>query len=166
MATDTRYTAIRKRCDKIPTRPYLMDILIDGLPHWFANTAFLKEDYPASYHPLINQQEHLGWHHILLGRFSTLWCGLQNSHLHHSPSTDGKHSGTSWILSMILTIWREVQLHWEVRNMVKDGDTEATRLTQNSLKSYAKLKPSTNSSLQHCHGTRESSIPPSISTKP
>jgi hypothetical protein len=29
---------------------------------------------------------------------------------------------------MILTIWTEVQLHWEVRNKVKHGDTEVTRL--------------------------------------
>ena len=105
-----------------------MDILIDGLAPWFADTAFLKENYPASYHPLIEQQEHLGWHQILLGRFSTLWCGLHNAHLRRSPSTDGKHSGTSWILSMILTIWTEVQPHWEVRNKVKHGDTKVIRL--------------------------------------
>ena len=51
-----------------------------------------------------------------------------NSHLRHSPTTDGKHSGTSWILSMILTIWTEVQLQWAVRNAVKHGDTDDTRL--------------------------------------
>jgi hypothetical protein len=101
-----------------------MDILIDGLTHWFANTAFFKEDYPESYHALIGQQEELGWHQILLSQFSTLWCDLQNSHLRFSPSTDGKHSGTSWILSMILTIWTEVQSQWEVRNKVKHGDNE------------------------------------------
>jgi hypothetical protein len=49
-------------------------------------------------------------------------------HLRHSPSTDGKHSGTSWILSMIITIWTEVQPQWEVRNKAKHGDTDATRL--------------------------------------
>jgi hypothetical protein len=48
-----------------------MDILINGLTHWFADTAFLKEDYPDSYHALIIQQEQLGWHQILLA----LWCG-------------------------------------------------------------------------------------------
>jgi hypothetical protein len=65
-------TAIRKRCENIPTRPYLMDILIDGLTHWFTDTAFLKEDYLDSYHALIGQQDQLGWYQILLGRFSTL----------------------------------------------------------------------------------------------
>ena len=126
-----------------------MDILIDGLTHWFANTAFLKEDYPALYHRLIEQQEHLGWHQILLGRFSTLWCDLQNSHLRRSPSTGGKHSGTSWILSMILTIWTEVQSHWEVRNKVKHGDTEVTRLNSKfaqvlrETEALYKLKPTT-----------------------
>jgi hypothetical protein len=86
-----------------------MDILTNGLTHCFAVTAFLKEDYPKSYHALIDQQEGLGWHHILLGLSSTLWYDLQNSHLRLSPSTGGKHSGTSWILSMILTIWTEVE---------------------------------------------------------
>jgi hypothetical protein len=32
-----------------------MDILIDGLAHWFANTAYQGE-YPPSYHPLIDQR--------------------------------------------------------------------------------------------------------------
>jgi hypothetical protein len=40
--------------DWIVSRPYLMDILIAGLTHWFADTASIKEDYSASYHPLIN----------------------------------------------------------------------------------------------------------------
>ncbi len=122
-------TAIRKRCDNIPTRPYLMDILIDGLTHWFADTAFIKEEYPLAFHALIDQQDQLGWHQILLGRFGTLWSDLQSAHLRHSPSTGGKHSGTSWILSMIITIWTAVQAQWEVRNKIKHGDTDATRLT-------------------------------------
>jgi hypothetical protein len=121
-------TAIRKRCENLPTRPYLMEILIAGLVHWFQDTAFPRDDYPAQYHDLIDQQEHLGWNQLFLGRFSTLWGDLQNSHLRHSPTTAGTQSGTSWILSMILTIWTEVQLQWAVRNAVKHGDTDATSL--------------------------------------
>jgi hypothetical protein len=145
----TLVTAIWKRCDNISTRPYLMDILITGLTHLFADTAFFKEDYPAFYHSLIDQQEHLGWHQLFFGWFSTLWCKLQNSHLRRSPSTDGKHSGTPWILS-ILTIWTEVQSHWEVRNKkVKHGDTEVTRLNSKfaqvlrETEGLCKLKPTT-----------------------
>ena len=67
-------TAIRKRCEYLPTRPYLMEILISGLVHWFQDTAFPREDYPTQYHDLIDQQEHLGWNQLFLGRFSTL-CG-------------------------------------------------------------------------------------------
>jgi hypothetical protein len=48
--------------------------------------------------------------------------------LRHFPTTDRKHSGTSWILSMTLTIWTEVQLQWAVRNDVKYGDTDNTRI--------------------------------------
>jgi hypothetical protein len=67
-----------------------MEILINGLYHWFHNTAIPKYTYLAQYHSLINQQEKLGWHQLLLGRFGNLWSALQNSHLQHSPTTDGK----------------------------------------------------------------------------
>jgi hypothetical protein len=87
-----------------------MEILLDGLHHWFLDTPFPKYTHPDHYHPLIDQKEQLGWQQLFLGRFGTLWSDLQNSHLWHSPMTDGKHSGTSWILSMTLTIWTEVQL--------------------------------------------------------
>jgi hypothetical protein len=126
-----------------------MDILIDALIHWFANTTFRKEAYQDSYHNLIDQQEKLGWHQILLAWFSTLWCDLQNSHPRHSPLTDGKHSDTSWILSMIITIWTEVQSQWEVQNKTKHGNTDATRLNSTlaqillEAKALYKLKNST-----------------------
>jgi hypothetical protein len=50
---------------------------------------------------------------------------------------------------MILTIWTEVQSHWEVRNKVKHGDTEVTRLNSKfaqvlrKTEALFKLKPTT-----------------------
>jgi hypothetical protein len=73
-------------------------------------------------------QEQLGWQQLFLGRFGTQWSDLQNSHLRHSPTTDRKHYGTSWILSMTLTTWTKVQVQCAVRNAVKHGDTDNTRL--------------------------------------
>ncbi len=72
----TLTTAIRKRCEYIPTRPYLMEILLDGLQHWFHDTPFQKYTYPDHYHPLIDQQEQLGWQQLFIGRFGTLWSDL------------------------------------------------------------------------------------------
>jgi hypothetical protein len=80
---------------------------------------------------LDQQQEQLSWNQILLDpQFSTaLWCDLQKSHLRCSPSTDGKHSGMQWILSMIITIWIEVQSHWEkVRNKERHSNTKVAHL--------------------------------------
>lgn len=100
-----------------------MEIRLDGLLHWFHYTAFPKYTYPKQYHAMIDQQEQPDRNQLLLSRFGILWYDLQNSHPCHSPMTDGKHSGMSWILSMILTIWSEVQLQWEVRNNTKHGNT-------------------------------------------
>jgi hypothetical protein len=80
---------------------------------------------------LDQQQEQLSWNQILFDpQFSTaLWCDLQNSHLRCSPSTDSKHSGMPWILSMIITIWIEVQSHWEkVRNKERHSNTKVAHL--------------------------------------
>jgi hypothetical protein len=57
-----------------------------------------------------------------------------------SPSTDNKHSGTSWILSVIITIWTVVQSHWEVWNKMKHGDTKVTRLNSKFAQVFGKMK--------------------------
>jgi hypothetical protein len=53
-----------------------MEILLDGLQHWFHDTHFQKYTYPDHYHPLIDQLEQLGWQLLFLGRFGTLWSDL------------------------------------------------------------------------------------------
>jgi hypothetical protein len=54
---------------------------------------------------------------------------------------------------MTLTIWTEVQLQWAVRNDVKYGDTDNTRIgakiSQVLCETYAKLQPSTKVSYSH-----------------
>jgi hypothetical protein len=74
-------TAIRKRCEHIPTLPYLMEILLHGL-FTGSTTHHSPKIHTPHNQDLIDQQEHLGWKQLFLGRFSTLWwSNLQNYHL-------------------------------------------------------------------------------------
>jgi hypothetical protein len=126
--------------------------LLDGYSHSWPHSLVRRYCLPQRGLPsliLLDQQEQLGWHQIFLGQFSTLWCDLQTSHLRRSPSTDGTHSSTSWILSIIIPIWIEVQSHWEARTKVKHGDTGVTHLNSKfaqvlrETEALYKPKPST-----------------------
>jgi hypothetical protein len=49
------------------TRPYLVDILLNGIDAWIHETPFDKLKYPAIYHRLIDEQSSLGWRQIFQG---------------------------------------------------------------------------------------------------
>jgi hypothetical protein len=96
--------AIRKCCAPLCTPAILLDLLITGIDSWLNDTAFLC-DCPVA------QQERIGWGQLLLGRFGSHWCVLQDEHLHtffyHKSNT---LSGLSWILAITQTIWTHVAL--------------------------------------------------------
>jgi hypothetical protein len=75
----------------------------------------------------VAQQERIGWGQLLLGRFGSNWCVLQDEHLRTFFHKSNTLSGSSWILAITQTIWTHVALVWELRNKARHGSGSDTR---------------------------------------
>jgi hypothetical protein len=69
-------------------------------------------------------QEEIGWHHILKGRFSRKWKQTQDRYL--GTRADEKVNGGTW-MTKVITKWFEQWLKlWKMRNEDRHGRDEAT----------------------------------------
>jgi hypothetical protein len=121
------YKALRATCERLLTRPYLVDILVNGLDAWFSGIDLDKTKYPNAYHRLIEEQTNLGWRQLFQGRFTNEWTRLQDSHLLQIGSTTNCKTGTLWATNIITTIWKELFLMWETRNQAVHGKDSESR---------------------------------------
>jgi hypothetical protein len=118
--------SIRKRCEKLDTRPYLMEILLDGLENWYNDQPMETQPYPARYHRLIHQQNKIGWRQLFNGRMSVEWATLQQDHLATTGLLGKTRSGHLWTTAIITVIWAEWRKMWKMRNGIIHGhDTES-----------------------------------------
>ena len=62
------FTAIRKTGDQHRSRPALVALLIEGLDAWFRQSTVNPALIDECFHPLLAEQDHLGWRQIFNGR--------------------------------------------------------------------------------------------------
>jgi predicted RNA-binding Zn-ribbon protein involved in translation (DUF1610 family) len=100
---------LRSKCRSSNTCPVLTSLLLGGIRSVFDDTAFQAEG-SAEIEALAAEQDHLGWHQVLLGRFSKKWISAQSAYLHQReiPPTGFNH-GTTWLCQLIHTIWKELK---------------------------------------------------------
>jgi hypothetical protein len=126
--------AIRKLCDQQDTRPYLTDILIDGLFAWYNELPLDENEYPDIYRTLILQQNAIGWRQLFNGRMSSQWATLQEDHLWSTEKMSKTRSGKLWTTAIITGIWQQWEILWKLRNGVIFGhDEESRRKAQREL---------------------------------
>jgi hypothetical protein len=121
------YKALRVTCENHLTRPYLVDILLNGIDAWIHETPFDKQTYPAIYHRLIEEQSSLGWRQIFQGRLTSEWARLQDQHLRQINVTANCHTGLLWTTNIITTVWKEFFTMWTARNTAIHGNDSASR---------------------------------------
>jgi hypothetical protein len=120
------FKSLRATCENHHTRPYLVDILLNGIDAWFNDIPLNKLDYPRTFHKLIAEQTALGWRQIFQGRMSLEWSSLQDQHLRQLQITANCHTGLLWTTNVITTVWKEFFTMWSNRNTAihgKDSDT-------------------------------------------
>ena len=105
--------ALRKVCDHSDTRPYLTEILLDGLSAWFNGTTLDSELYPTQYHRLLQQQNDLGWRQLFNGRLSQEWATLQDNYLHQHKLVSKRRSGHLWTTTIIKCLWEQWDKVWK-----------------------------------------------------
>ena len=116
------------KCRSSNTCPVLTSLLLGGIRSVFDDTAFQAEG-SAEIEALAAEQDHLGWHQVLLGRFSKKWISAQSAYLHQReiPPTGFNH-GTTWLCQLIHTIWNELKQLWTLRNEDRHGRDEESKL--------------------------------------
>jgi hypothetical protein len=118
--------SLRDKCESMRTRPFLIDILVDGLQAWFNHLP-----PPASPHPkydtLIDNQSAIGWSQLFNGRMSTEWSALQDDYLSANKIVDQALSGKQWVSGIVATVWKLWIEVWEDRNGEVHGRDATTR---------------------------------------
>jgi len=128
----TLRAALRKQWHPTSDAPCLIDILDDGLHHWFNDTPFPAEKYPDKYQELIMRQGQIGWGQLLYGRFSSQWSKCQVRFRQEMGLAESSRShGPTWLMQFIRIIWNHVHQEWITRNKAKNGEDSETRTAAN-----------------------------------
>jgi hypothetical protein len=115
-------THLRLVCTtSLHSRLALVDVLLAGLSCWFNHTQLDCNDYPASLHTLINDQNTIGWNQIFRGRMVTEWAALQQQSLSDNGCQTPSLSGRSWVATVVSTIWMRFFELWNARNQIVHG---------------------------------------------
>ena len=107
------FCAFQNYFNKIPTRPFLGDLLITGLSKWLRDEPSIFSDFPPFYNSLIFHQTRIGWKQLFVSRFVYEWSNLQQDYLVLQSTISKKYSGTSWITGVIQIIWNHTYHNWE-----------------------------------------------------
>ena len=97
-----------------------MDILQDGIRHYFHSTHIQKEKYPLGYHDLIKTQTALGWGQLFKARWSKHWAIRQDEY-GNKQSEKNATNGSQWVYNTgqkFLKSWLEL---WQLRNEERHG---------------------------------------------
>jgi hypothetical protein len=115
-------THLRVVCTtSLHSRLALVDVLLDGLTCWFNHEQLDCNDYPASLHTLINDQNTIGWNQLFRGRMVTAWATLQQQSLFDNGCQTPSLSGRSWVATVVSMIWTRFFELWTARNQIVHG---------------------------------------------
>jgi hypothetical protein len=113
LADNGEQSSIRVKCDNLRTCPILTIILLDGISKWLKGGTLSQYRCELRYHQLIQEQNDIGWRHIVNGRLPLQWSELQGrDYLFEINNKQKKHlSGRTLRTSAII---QEVWRHWQV----------------------------------------------------
>jgi hypothetical protein len=120
---------IRKKILKLhqDTHHQLLKLLHSAVTEWRTIEKPQRPDYLIpSFYNLFQQQSHIGWNQIILGRISQAWLSATNS---TNPS--------SWLTSVISIIWQQTHEVWVARCARNHGTEPNSKRSRVILK----LKP-------------------------
>jgi len=119
---------LHQTLDYIDTRPFLGDILMEGISEWFRGSPSLELDkFPLQYRRLIIQQNSIGWRQVFNGRLSCEWSRHQDDFLQSQRLRSKSRSGKLWSTTVITCLWKQWLEVWTSRNDIIHGHDETTR---------------------------------------
>jgi hypothetical protein len=121
---------IREYCEGSHTRLDLLQIAVEGLRSWFRGVPLSSDTFPPEFHPLIREQNSIGWFGFLRAFTSKLWTHHQHQHLHHNDLVTKSRNGALWLVNLLSPIWDQVFVLWDLYKATLHG---ATEVTQNAI---------------------------------
>ena len=115
------YQNIHKYLDTHNTSPPLHNLFLSAIkaildsPHNILD----RIDQPSSLQHVVTAQDDIGWNHLLKGRISKQFAIEQNNYL--GTDATGKKNGTSWLVGLIDTIFKQIWDLWDMRNKDRHG---------------------------------------------
>jgi hypothetical protein len=118
---------IRDYCEGSHTRLALLQIAVEGLRSWFRGVPLSLDTFPSEFHPLIREQNNIGWFGFLRGITSKLWTHHQHRHLHHNDLVTKSRNGAFWLVNLLSRIWDQVFVLWASYKAILHGATEVAQ---------------------------------------
>jgi hypothetical protein len=118
-----------KTMQGVDTSPDLkrLQTLTEGLMSYFHDTPYQFEG-PEDIQHLALEQERIGWHQLLFGKFVKEWRTVQEAYLAATKTPLKIHNhGVRWTCHLIHAIWREVRQLWDIRNEARHGKDKDAR---------------------------------------
>eukprot|EP00980_Cylindrotheca_fusiformis_P016603 scaffold4973_cov135-Cylindrotheca_fusiformis.AAC.21 len=84
--------------------------------------------FPPALHPLIIDQNKIGWRQILRGRVSKKWAEYQHAVYTDRNEKDKKLTGTSWMTTLVCLLLTQVFDIWKQRNEFVHGAQSTTNM--------------------------------------
>jgi len=109
--------------------PTLKTILLEGLNKFLTQQTEVHEtEYPTQYHPLIQEQNALGWDQLYRGRWSNQWSKMHTLYAENRPNWKSHEAdGKQWVTihgRMLLQQWLTL---WKIRNAERHGADQQER---------------------------------------
>jgi hypothetical protein len=114
-----------KPLDSFPD-PLLLDILQEGLLHFFRDEKIDSTPYPLRYQQLLTQQLAIGWNHFVRGKFSEEWRYLQQQYCtRYHCIMDNKQK--QWLSQLLRKMWSRDHDLWLAHNDDRHGRTSKAK---------------------------------------
>ena len=128
---DAQIDKLEVALEQINTSPTIGAYIISSLQMWRRDSTNLSKAYPCSLmHKNIfkafYEQDKLGWDKFLEGIISPAWALLQQEYI--DKHLNGKGTGISWAVKLILHLWELLHSVWKHRNEIVHKEEQ--QLTQ------------------------------------
>jgi hypothetical protein len=120
------YGAMLKTLTEQDTALPVQELLVDALHRLLHGRSFDDMVVDPAVADIAAAQAKIGWHHILKGRFSTMWRAAQDKYI--GRNTTKRRNGSLWmtkVIEMWLSEWLKM---WRLRNEDRHGRDLATKL--------------------------------------
>jgi hypothetical protein len=145
--------AVDGKCEALKTHQELGALLVTSIQEWMQCTEQEPDAQQCTVQPTINttpttltrlvvRQNEIGWKHIMLGRFCKDWSEIQDDYYVATMlNTKGSKHRTDqrWQQVIIVELWAQWCIVWEMRNKDLYGATESTRARAEDRKEVERL---------------------------